>query len=177
VAAGGKEQAMRLTNFYPAEEPDDAHISDGGFLGRSGSNHDGDGNGEAEREHIEEVAGDDAEVGDACIDPTHAVDRIFFSILAGMARSFLTAVFLVMPSPTKAVFLLGRGFTEAFLVGGPVHEPAIAAIGGDGVQGNVDGSVIGVASLHVVGALATQTLVALTRVTASAGDARKGGAG
>ena len=61
-------------DFDPGEEPDDADTADVRIGSGSGTNDDGDGEEDGQRQDVDEVAGDDREVHDSSVDATHAVE-------------------------------------------------------------------------------------------------------
>jgi hypothetical protein len=73
-----------LTNFDPCEEPDDWHAANLCVRSSGGSDDDGNGNAEGQRRDVDKVAGDDAEVEDFVVDPTHAIESILFAIVADL---------------------------------------------------------------------------------------------
>ena len=85
MLARAKTEAERvLTDLDPCEEPDDWHAANLCVGSRGGSDDDGNGNAEGQRRDVDKVAGDDAEVKDLVVDSAHAIESVFFAIVADL---------------------------------------------------------------------------------------------
>lgn len=81
------DQPNKLTDFYPGEEPDDGHLANLCFGSSCGADNDGDSDTESQRRDIDKVTCDDAEIEDFGVDSAHAVERVFFAIIADFLLS------------------------------------------------------------------------------------------